>query len=89
VPKGGRACTTPVTLPIPAPAESIDSPSGAFPLLGGGSTVYVVVPRYVVNDVLLYTSTDGGVTFGAPVDVMGANSDARAPTRSSWTAAKS
>ena len=79
VPKGGRACTTPVTLPIPAPAESIDSPSGAFPLLGGGSTVYVVVPRYVVNDVLLYTSTDGGVTFGAPVDVMGANSDRSGP----------
>jgi len=79
VPKGGRACTAPLTLPIPAPAESVDSASGAFPLLGGGSTVYVVVPRYVANDVLLYTSTDGGATFGAPAEVMGANSGRSGP----------
>jgi hypothetical protein len=72
VPKGGRACTTPLALPIPAPAESVDGPSGAFPVLGAGATVYVVVPRYVKNDVLLYTSTDGGATFGAPQDITGA-----------------
>ncbi len=70
VPKGGRACTAPIALPIPAPAEQVDGPSGAFPILGTGSTVYVVVPRYVQNDVLLYTSSDGGATFGAPIDVI-------------------
>lgn len=64
IPKGGGACASPITLPVPAPAESVDSPAGAFPVLGAGSTVYVVAPRYIRNDVLLYTSTDGGASFG-------------------------
>jgi hypothetical protein len=64
VPKGGSACATPITLPVPAPAEGVDSPAGAFPVLGAGGTVYVVAPRYVRDDVLLYTSTDGGASFG-------------------------
>jgi hypothetical protein len=79
VPKGGSACPTAITLPIPAPNETVDSPSAAFPLLGAGSTVYVVAPRYVLNDVLLYTSTDGGATFGAPQDVTGAFSSTTDP----------
>ncbi len=79
VPKGGSACPSATTLPIPAPAEAVDSPSGAFPVLGAGSTVYVVAPRYVMNDVLLYTSTDGGATFGAPQDVTGAFSSTTDP----------
>jgi len=79
VPKGGRACTSPITLPVPGAAESINSPSGAFPLLGAGSTVYVVAPRYVADDVLLYTSTDGGATFGAPLVVPGSYSNRTGP----------
>ncbi len=69
VPKGGRSCTTPLTLPIPPPAETVDGAAGAFPVLGAGSTVYVLAPRYVRNDVLLYTSNDGGASFGAPLDI--------------------
>ncbi len=79
VPAGGRACTTPLALPIPAPAESVDSPSAVFPVLGAGSTVYVVVLRYVQDDVLLYTSTNGGASFGAPQDITGSNSSTTGP----------
>jgi hypothetical protein len=74
VPKGGGACPSPITLPIPAPAASADSASGAFPLLGAGGIVYVLAPRYVQDDVLLYTSTDGGANFGPPADVTGSYS---------------
>jgi hypothetical protein len=80
VPKGASACSTPITLPVPAPAESVDSPAGAFPVLGAGSTVYVLAPRYVRNDVLLYTSTDGGVSFGAPLDILSSYSSKSNPS---------
>ncbi len=79
VPKGGRACATATTLPIPPPAEEVDGPAGAFPVLGAGSTVYVVVPRYVRDDVLLYTSADGGATFGAPQDITDSYSSKTGP----------
>jgi hypothetical protein len=60
----GGACS-PITLPIPGATSLSDSASAAFPVLGPGSTVYVVAPRYAQNDVIFWTSTDGGVTFGA------------------------
>jgi hypothetical protein len=79
VPSGGK-CTSVITLPIPAPAESVDSPAGAFPVLGGGSKVYVVAPRYVQDDVVIYTSEDGGATFGAGQVVEKAYSNRSNPT---------
>ena len=66
IPRGGT-CTAPQVLPIPGATMLSDGASGAFPVLGAGSTVYVVAPRYVHNDVVLYTSTDGGASFGAGV----------------------
>jgi len=80
VPKGGKACTTPITLPVPAPAESVDSPSAAVPVLGPGTTVYVVAPRYPQNDVLLYTSTDGGASFAPAQVITGSYSSKSNPT---------
>ena len=80
VPKGGSACTAPITLPVPAPAESVDSPAGAFPVLGSGSTVYVVAPSYVQDYVLLYTSTNGGASFGPAQVVTGSYSNRSNPT---------
>jgi len=41
--------------------------SGVFPVLGGGSTVYVVGPRYVHNDSVVWTSLDGGTNFNGGV----------------------
>lgn len=80
VPKGGKACASPITLPVPAPAESVDSPAGAIPVLGPGTTVYVVAPRYVQNDVLLYTSTDGGASFGPAQIITSSYSSKSNPT---------
>ncbi len=71
VPRGGK-CTNPIVLATPplnpAPFDSTDV-SAAFPVLAGGSTVYVVGPRYVAGDVVVWTSTDGGNTFGPAVQV--------------------
>jgi hypothetical protein len=71
VPRGGT-CTSPVVLPTPplnpAPYDSTQV-SAAFPVLGDGSTVYVVGPRYVASDVVVWTSTDSGATFGPAAQV--------------------
>ena len=65
-PRGGT-CPAPIVLPIPGATLLSDGAAGAFPVLGAGSTVYVVAPRYARNDVVLYTSNDGGATFGTGV----------------------
>jgi hypothetical protein len=67
VPLNGK-CTNPINLPIPlsygeSSLDGTDSVAGAFPVFGGGTTIYVVAPRYVHNDVIVYTSTNGGVSF--------------------------
>ncbi len=71
VPRGGT-CAAPIVLATPPlnppPFDSTDV-SAAFPVLGPGSTVYVVGPRYVAADVVVWTSTDGGATFGPAVQV--------------------
>ncbi len=71
VPRGG-GCPSPIVLPTPplnpAPFNSTDV-SAAFPVLGAGSTVYVVGPRYVAGDVVVWTSTDGGLSFGPAAQV--------------------
>lgn len=79
IPEGGK-CTSVITLPIPAPAKGTDTAAGAFPVLGGGSKVYVVVPRYVDDDVLIYTSEDGGASFSAAQVVEKAYSNRSNPT---------
>lgn len=61
-PGGGCA---PTNLPIPGATSLSDSPSGAIPVLGAGGTVYVVAPRYARDDVIIWTSTNGGASFGA------------------------
>lgn len=68
----GGTCTSPVVLPTPPlnpPPHDSTQVSAAFPVLGGGSTVYVVGPRYVASDVVVWTSTDGGATFGPAAQV--------------------
>lgn len=68
----GAKCTDPIVLPTPplnpAPFDSTDV-SAAFPVLGPGSTVSVVGPRFVAGDVVIWTSTDGGHSFGPAVQV--------------------
>ncbi|MHB8656757.1 MAG: hypothetical protein ACYC91_02210 [Solirubrobacteraceae bacterium] len=61
----GGTCTAPQTLPAP-PVGASGSSAVEQPLvvLGGGSTVYVVGPRFIASDVVLWTSTDGGQTWG-------------------------
>jgi hypothetical protein len=61
IPPGGTC--SPITLPIPGATSLSDSVSGVFPVLGPGSTVYVVAPRYPHTDVIFWTSTDGGQSF--------------------------
>ncbi len=67
IPPGG-ACTDPINLPLPAPGtEAVEAPSDAFPVIGTRpGVVYVVAPRYVQNDSVIWTSTEGGVNFSAP-----------------------
>jgi hypothetical protein len=66
VPRGG-ACTNAIALPTgPAISDGPTAVDGAFPVLGSGSTVYVVGQRFIQQDVVVWTSTDGGSTFGPP-----------------------
>lgn len=60
----GGGCSA-QTLSIPGATSISESASAAFPVFGSGNTVYVVAPRYAENDVVFWTSTDGGVTFDA------------------------
>jgi hypothetical protein len=68
IPRGGT-CATPMSLPIPGATSSSDAITGAFPVLGSGSTVYVMAPRYVRDDVIEYTSTNGGLSFDGGVTI--------------------
>ncbi len=68
----GGTCGKPIVLPAaplnPAPFDSAQV-SAAFPVLGGGSTVYVVGARFLAQDVVVWTSSDGGQSFGPAVQV--------------------
>jgi hypothetical protein len=67
IPRGGT-CTSPLTLPLP----DDESVSQAFPVLGSRpGVVYVVGPRYVPDDTLIWTSTNGGESFSAPKKIDG------------------
>lgn len=72
IPRGAKGCASPQTLslagaPVP-PGGGAVSPNQMFALLPASpaNTVYLVGTRYITNDLLLWTSSDGGVTFGAP-----------------------
>lgn len=58
----GGTCA-PISLSVPGATTIADSPSAAIPVFGPGSTVYVVAPRYARNDVIFWTSTNGGLSF--------------------------
>ena len=64
IPAGGT-CTNPITLPIPGATSTSDEVNGVYPVLGAGATVYVVGPRYVDGDLVVWTSTNGGESFSA------------------------
>jgi hypothetical protein len=61
----GGTCANAITLPTPpvgfGGGTQVDA---GYPVLGTASTVYVVGPRFIEQDVVVWTSTDGGVTFG-------------------------
>jgi len=61
IPPGGTC--SPTTLNIPGATTISEGASAAFPVLGSGGTVYVVAPRYASDDVIYWTSTNGGANF--------------------------
>ena len=79
IPVGG-SCAHPVTLPIPGATSITDEVSGVFPVLGSGATVYVVAPRYVEDDLIIWESTNGGESFNAGTITKGGYSSKTAPT---------
>ena len=58
---GARNCPAPITLP----AEGA-SPNTPFPVLGPGGDVYVVAPSYETDEMVMWQSSNGGASFGAP-----------------------
>jgi hypothetical protein len=79
VPAGGT-CSSPKTLPIPGATNEEQAAAGAFPLLGSGGTVYVIAPRYVEHDVVVWVSSDGGQTFNGGTVVPGGYPGTSDPT---------
>ncbi len=72
---GATRCSDPIALTLPGAGDlNAGGPlSGdelnadqVFPILGPGSTLWVVTSRYVADDTVVWTSTDDGQTFGAP-----------------------
>jgi hypothetical protein len=67
---GATSCAHPVTLSLPGgDANDENSALALFPILGPGKTVWIVTDRYIADDTVIWTSTDGGATFGAPYDI--------------------
>ena len=61
IPPGGTC--SPITLNIPGATSISDGAAAAFPVFGLGGTLYVVAPRYARDDVIYWTSTNGGASF--------------------------
>jgi hypothetical protein len=74
IPAGGT-CTSPIVLPL----HGSHPPDQLHPVLGSGSTVYLVGPSYDGDDVEIWTSTNGGASFAAPVESTGGFSDKTEP----------
>ena len=63
-------CAHPVTLALPGGTQSdANSALALFPILGPGKVVWIVTDRYIQDDTVIWTSTDGGASFGAPHDI--------------------
>ncbi len=67
---GAHSCAHPIALSLPDPADGSEASALApFPILGPGATVWVAASRYVMDDTLVWTSSDGGATFGPPYQI--------------------
>jgi hypothetical protein len=75
---GAKRCTDPIALSLPGGGGLTGggslsgdelSANQVFPILGPGSTVWVVTSRYVADDTVIWTSTDGSLTFGAAHEI--------------------
>jgi hypothetical protein len=66
VPRGGTCANPTVLQTAPVGFGGVTEVDAAFPVLGSGQTVYVVGPRFIGQDVVVWTSNDGGVTFLPP-----------------------
>ena len=67
---GATACAHPVALGLPGGgADDANGALALFSILGPGHTVWVVTDRYIRDDTVIWTSTDGGASFGAPLDI--------------------
>jgi hypothetical protein len=59
----GGGCNA-ITLPIPGASSSLDSVSGAIPVLVPGTEiVYVVAPSYLQDEIVFWVSLNGGASF--------------------------
>jgi hypothetical protein len=65
IPAGTTKCKKQIVLPLPGGAtDSDDGTVQPFPVLGAqAGTVYVVAPRYVRGDSVIWTSNNGGTSF--------------------------
>jgi hypothetical protein len=70
LPPGATSCANPIELALPEAAfGEVANAQQVFPILGPGSVVWVVTGRYVGGDTLIWTSTDGGDSFGAAHEI--------------------
>jgi hypothetical protein len=76
IPAAGT-CTNPIALSLSGTGLYV--PSQVHPVLGRGSTVYVVGPSYDGGGVDIWTSANGGESFGAPVVSTGSAPDMTEP----------
>jgi hypothetical protein len=58
---GASSCAAPITL-----TAGGASPNTPFPVLGPEGDVYVVAPSYEADAMIMWQSTNGGASFGAP-----------------------
>jgi hypothetical protein len=65
---GKRHCTYRVRLSLPGNPETAAALQ-PFPIVGPKKLVWVVASRYVDDDSLIWTSKNGGKSFGAPHDI--------------------
>jgi hypothetical protein len=68
IPANGH-CKAAINLPLPAASASTGQLDQPFAVLGGSGQVWVIAPRNDPADVVYWLSTDGGQSFGPPVDV--------------------
>jgi hypothetical protein len=67
---GAKRCRQPVALGLPGgTSDDYNSALAPFPILGPGDVVWVVTSRYDADDIVIWTSTNGGQTFSAPHDI--------------------